>query len=143
MGSLHNVIKTCDYAASSMKINSFPYDTCCQDSIDKAHVPLALSYAECPPRRWSVQSDPCGTERKPHVKSMGRENGNAASGQGPLAVNADALAHTSRHCAPTAHSARDTSYTTTKTCDATEDERSHCTSQSSRAVQGPAAPTKA
>jgi hypothetical protein len=90
-----------------------------------------------------VQSDPCGTERKPHVKSMGRENGNAASGQGPLAVNADALAHTSRHCAPTAHSARDTSYTTTKTCDATEDERSHCTSQSSRAVQGPAAPTKA
>ena len=40
-----------------------------------------------------MQSDPCGTERKPHVKSMGRENGNAASGQGPLAVNADALAH--------------------------------------------------
>jgi len=33
MGSLH--IKTCDYAASSMKINSFPYDTCCQDSITK------------------------------------------------------------------------------------------------------------
>lgn len=91
-----------------------------------------------------MQSDPCGTERKPHVKSMGRENGNAASGQGPLAVNADALAHTSRHCAPTAHSARDTSYTIThQTCDATEDERSHCTSQSSRAVQGPAASTKA
>ena len=88
-----------------------------------------------------MQSDPCGTERKPHVKSMGRENDNDASGQGPACSERNLMHWRILHVI-VSRSARDTSYTTTKACDATEDERSHCTSQSSRAVQGPAAPTK-